>query len=89
MKRKCTLCEKDYELTTTEVQYLVKVKMIHPFFVCKDCAVLEVNSLAKDKQTFIIGLLGNPDKRKTNWDEMLEQYPEIRSAYVMNELDIQ
>jgi len=88
MKRTCKVCGTEYEITQDEVEYLVKVKMIHPFVACKDCAVKEVADLPKGKQDELIMELGSPEGRKSLWDQVFEAHPEVRTAYVMNELDI-
>lgn len=88
MKRTCILCDSEYELTPKEVQYLVRVRMIHPYFTCKKCSVGEVNGLTRERQDKLIATLGNPDNREKLWKELFEDYPQVRAAYVMHELDI-
>lgn len=88
MKRTCAVCNTEYEITEEEVEYLVKVKMIHPFVTCKDCSVKEVADLTKGMQDEMIMKLGSPEGRKSLWEEVFEAHPEVRTAYVMNELDI-
>jgi len=88
MKKICKICGEEYEIDDDEVEYLVKVKMIHPFIVCKECAVKEVSDLPKDLQDELIVSLGSPEGREKLWKEIFEEHPEVRTAYVMNELEI-
>ena len=88
MKKTCRVCGTDYEIDDDEIEYLVKVKMIHPFLSCKECAVKEVSELPRDMQDVLIVQLGSPEGREELWKEIFEEHPEVRTAYVMNELEI-
>jgi len=88
MNRTCVVCGKDYEIEPDQIEYLVKVKMVHPFVACNECAVKEVADLPKDVQDKLILMLGSPEGREALWKEIFESHPEVRAAYVMNELEI-
>ena len=88
MKRTCNVCGDEYEIEDSQIEYLVKVRMIHPFVSCKECSVSEVAGLKKSKQDEMIMKLGSPEGRDQLWKEVFEAHPEVRTAYVLNELDL-
>lgn len=88
MKCKCLLCGNEFEIEAKEVQYLVKNEMVHPFVVCENCALVDIVDLDEETQIKVIETLGTEEGRNKIWTDLVETYPEIRTAHVINELDI-